>query len=50
MVSDINFLLVGNSRPHWAKYPNNKSKFFHTKKEHKVPENIDLDQLIWASV
>ena len=50
MVSDINFLLIGNSRLHWAKYSNNQYKFFHTKKEQKVPENIDLDQLIWASV
>ncbi len=50
MVSDINFLLVGNSRLHWAKYSENQSHFFHTKKEQKVPENIDLDQLIWASV
>ncbi len=50
MVSDINFLLVGNSRLHWANYSQNKSKFFHTKKEHKVPENIDVNQLIWASV
>jgi len=50
MISDINFLLVGNSRLHWAKYSKNRSKFFHTMKEEKVPENIDLDQLIWASV
>ena len=50
MVSDINFLLVGNSRLHWATYSNNKCIFFHTKKEHKVTENINLDQLIWASV
>ena len=50
MVSDINFLLVGNSRLHWAKYSKNQSKFFHTQKEQKVPENIDLDHLIWASV
>ena len=50
MVSDINFLLVGNSRLHWAKYSKNQSKFFHTKKEQKIPKNIDLDQLIWASV
>ena len=49
MFSDINFLLVGNSRLHWAKYSKNQSKFFHTKKEQKVPKNIDLDQLIWAS-
>jgi type III pantothenate kinase len=50
MISDINFLLVGNSRLHWAKYSKNQSKFFHTKREQKVPDNIDLDQLIWASV
>ena len=50
MVADINFLLVGNSRLHWANYSQNKSKFFHTKKEYKVPANIDLDKLIWASV
>ena len=50
MVSDINFLLVGNSRLHWAIYSKNQSKFFHTKKEQKVPDNIDLDKLIWASV
>ena len=50
MISDINFLLVGNSRLHWAQYSKNQSKFFHTKKDQKVPENIDLDQLIWASV
>ena len=50
MISDTNFLLVGNSRLHWAKYSKNQSKFFHTKKEQKFPENIDLDQLIWDSV
>jgi len=50
MISDINFLLVGNTRLHWAQYSKNQSKFFHTKKEQKVPENIDFNQLIWASV
>ena len=50
MVSDINFLLVGNSRLHWANYSQNQSKFFHTKKAQKFPENIDVNQLIWASV
>ena len=50
MVSDINFLLVGNSRLHWAIFSQNQSKFFHTKKEQKVPENIDVNQLIWAAV
>tara|TARA_B100000886_G_scaffold202838_1_gene140116 strand:+ start:571 stop:1254 length:684 start_codon:yes stop_codon:yes gene_type:complete len=46
----MNFLLVGNSRLHWAQYSKDKTKFFHTKKEQKIPENIDLDNLIWASV
>ena len=50
MVSDIYFLLVGNSRLHWANYSQNQSKFFHTKKEQKLPESIDLDKLIWSSV
>ncbi len=50
MGSNINFLLVGNSRLHWAQYSKNQSKFFHTKKEQNVPKNIDLDKLIWASV
>ena len=43
-------MLVGNSRLHWANYSQNQNKFFHTKKEQKVPENIDVNQLIWASV
>jgi len=50
MVSEINFLLIGNSRLHWAQYSKNQSKFFHTQKGQKVPKNINLDQLIWASV
>ena len=50
MVSNITFLLVGNSRLHWANYSQNQSKFFHTKKAQKFPENIDVNQLIWASV
>ncbi|MDC3019974.1 type III pantothenate kinase [Prochlorococcus sp. AH-736-E15] len=50
MVSEINFLLVGNSRLHWAKYSQNKSQFFHTNKEQTIPEDIDVNQLIWACV
>ena len=50
MVLDINFLLIGNSRLHWAKYSQNQYSFFHTQKDNKVPENINLDHLIWASV
>lgn len=50
VVSDVNFLLVGNSRLHWAEYSQNKFKFFHTKKDYKVPQNFDFHKLIWASV
>tara|TARA_B100000902_G_scaffold224250_1_gene213007 strand:+ start:1013 stop:1699 length:687 start_codon:yes stop_codon:yes gene_type:complete len=50
MVSDINFLLVGNSRLHWAEKSQNKYKFFHTKQDLSFPKNIDLNNLIWASV
>ena len=50
MGSDINFLLVGNSRLHWASYSENQSKFFHTKREQKFPDHIDVNKLIWASV
>ena len=50
MVADINFLLVGNSRLHWAEYCQNKYKFFHTNKDHQLPKNFNLNSLIWASV
>ena len=50
MISEINFLLVGNSRLHWAQNFYNEYKFFHTNKEEKAPKNIDLNNLIWASV
>ena len=50
MVADINFLLVGNSRLHWAEYCQNKYKFFHTNKDHQLPQNFNLNSLIWASV
>ena len=50
MVEDINFLLVGNSRLHWAENIQNKYSFSHTQKNNKVPQNINLNTLIWASV
>ena len=50
MVENINFLLVGNSRLHWAKNLQNKYSFFHTQKDHILPQNINFNNLIWASV
>ena len=50
MVEDFNFLLVGNSRLHWAEHLHNEFRFFHTLKNNKIPQNINLNNLIWASV
>ena len=50
MVGNINFLLVGNSRLHWAKSLRDNYKFFHTQRNNPVPQNINLNNLIWASV
>ena len=50
MVEDINFLLVGNTRLHWAENLKNNYRFFHTQRNNKVPQNINLNNLIWASV
>ena len=50
MMDDVNFLLVGNSRLHWAENLQSKYKFFHTQKNNNVPQNINLNKLIWASV
>ena len=50
MISDVNLLLVGNSRLHWAAHTQKKYKFFHTKKDSEIPSNIDMNSLIWASV
>ena len=50
MVEDIHFLLVGNSRLHWAENSQDNYRFFHTQRNNKVPQNINLNNLIWASV
>ena len=50
MISNINLLLVGNSRFHWAEYTPKKCKYFHTSKDSEIPKNIDTNNLIWASV
>ena len=50
MIDNINFLLVGNSRLHWAENLKTKYSFFHTQRNDKAPHNINLNNLIWASV
>ena len=46
----MNFLLVGNSRLHWAEYVESEYKFFHTNKNDALPENINTNKIIWAAV
>ena len=50
MIDNINFLLVGNSRLHWAENLQYKYNFFHTQRNNEAPRNINLNNLIWASV
>ena len=49
MDEDIYFLLVGNSRLHWAENSQDNYRFFHTQRD-EIPQNINLKNLIWASV
>ena len=50
MISNLNYLLVGNTRLHWAKKKNNKFSFFHTDLNQIFSADINSDNLIWASV
>ena len=50
MDENLNFLLIGNSRLHWAENFQNKYRFFHTQKNNKIPQKINVENLFWASV
>ena len=41
----MNFLLVGNSRLHWAEYVESDYKFFDTNKNDDLPENINTNKI-----
>tara|TARA_B100000212_G_scaffold201629_1_gene152083 strand:- start:220 stop:939 length:720 start_codon:yes stop_codon:yes gene_type:complete len=47
---DFDYLLIGNSRLHWALRKDNLYEFIHTLFDQKLPENINFKKLIWASV
>ena len=47
---DFDYLLIGNSRLHWAIRKDNSYKFFHTFFDQRFPKNINLKKLVWASV
>ena len=44
------YLLIGNSRLHWAKFLNENYLFNHTSKNELFPKDINIKKLIWASV
>ena len=46
----VNYLLIGNTRLHWAVNKNSSYKFSNTLVNDSLPKNIDLKKLIWASV
>ncbi len=46
----VDYLLIGNTRLHWASTKNHSYEFSHTLVNQPLPEQIDLKQLIWASV
>ena len=50
MIIKYDFLLIGNSRLHWAQCVENEYKFFHTNKNDALPESINTNKIIWASV
>ena len=50
MFSDKKFLLVGNSRLHWAEHYQNQYNFTHTNKNYTFNKNFDFQNLIWATV
>ena len=50
MTNIVDYLLIGNTRLHWASNKNDSYEFSHTSFNQSVPENIDFQKLIWASV
>ncbi len=50
MKNIVDYLLIGNTRLHWASKKNSSYKFSHTLVDASLPKNIDFKKLIWASV
>lgn len=50
MTPKKNYLLVGNSRLHWAEKINQDLKFSHSLLSDELPRTINFNNLIWASV
>ena len=50
MAKTVDYLLIGNTRLHWAFNQNYSYQFSHTSINESLPKNIDFKKLIWASV
>ena len=50
MKNIVDYLLIGNTRLHWAFNKNSSYKFSHTLVNDSLPKNIDFKKIIWASV
>jgi len=50
MTNIVDYLLIGNTRLHWAFNKNSSYKFSHTLINDSLPNNIDFKKMIWASV
>ena len=46
----VDYLLIGNTRLHWAFNKDSSYKFSNTLVNDSLPKNIDFKKLIWASV
>jgi len=46
----VDYLLIGNTRLHWAVSKNSSYKFSNTLVNDSLPNDIDFKKLIWASV
>ena len=50
MTNIVDYLLIGNTRLHWAFNKNSSYKFSHSSVNDSLPRDIDFQKLIWASV
>ena len=50
MMNNVDYVLIGNTRLHWAFNQTHGYEFSHTFLNESLPNNIDFKKLIWASV
>tara|TARA_Y100001968_G_scaffold321335_1_gene355585 strand:+ start:12372 stop:13055 length:684 start_codon:yes stop_codon:yes gene_type:complete len=50
MNSTFDYLLIGNTRLHWAEKIGENYQFNHSLLHQPLPENLNIEKLLWASV